>query len=257
MDWQHAALTLHCVLGMDKAIVAVDIAHDQETFDAWDVPILKGRLSFCTMVKMATLGRGRKALGENFRCPGASEVFRFSEPGPEALSGERLHGFGLYADTETARAVQAAMPRLDAPCLGITTTPVATAPRPPQSLLLIVDAYQAMRLVQGWAYHNGPLKSLFLVGNRGICAEAVARPLATGKPNLTPLCANTRHTAKWADGDLGFGLPFSCLESLADGLVNTIPAVEPPDRKEGLLKRCEKAGVDLDLPSGTCYFMKD
>ncbi len=219
-------------------------------------PRLKGSMSFCAMSRLASLGRGRKANKSNICCPGALETFRYAEPGTEAVSGKRLHGMGLYATRKLAADVQSSMAKLSKPCFGISTIPLPECARSPVSLFLVVDAYQAMRLTQGWAYHHGEMRDMSVVGNRGVCSEGVARPLNTGSPNLTPLCANTRHTAKWQDGELGFGLPFDGVESLVDGLIHTIPAVEPEKRRQSIIERSEKAGLDLYIPPGKCYFQR-
>lgn len=254
MDWLRAAQTLRCVLDLPREVVAVDLAQTSAEFASWSVRALKGKLSFCAMVRLASLGRGRKALGANFGCRGASEVFRFVEPTPEALSGERLHGFGLYASQEIAQQMQASMARLPEPCMGVAVMPLAACNRPPQVVVVLANAYQAMRLVQAWAYHHGPVRNAFLAGNRGICAECVAKPLVSDMLNLSPLCANTRHTAKWADQELGLGLPFAHLEQLLDGLLKTVNAAESEERKQALVERCAAAGVELKLPRGTSYF---
>jgi uncharacterized protein (DUF169 family) len=255
MDLQQIALAFSCILDLKREIVAVDLVHSEEDFARVPVAMLKGCLSFCAMARLASLGHGRKAKGENISCPGALEVFKFTEPGKEALSGKRLYGFGLYANQEIAADVQTSMARIKNPCLGIATQPLAACIRPPASILFFVNAYQAMRLGQGWAYHHGQLEHMAIVGNRGVCSEGVARPLVTGEPNLSPLCANTRYISKWSDTEMGFGLPYDGLTSILDGLIQTIPAVESPKRKMTIFKRCEAAGMTLTIPKGTCYFL--
>jgi len=256
MDMKKAAALMECVLDLKRGIVAVDIAQTEAEFASWTIPKLKGRLSFCSMVRLASMGYQRKALGENFGCRGAAEVFRFVEPGRESVTGERMFSFGLYAELETAQKVQLSMATLVEPCSGIAVMPLATCVREPDSLVLIVNSYQSMRLVQAWAYHHGPVTNLSLLGNRGICSECVARPLSTGELHISPLCSNTRHLAKWTDGEMGIGIPFEQLESLLDGLVQTIPAVESEQRKHAIIERCTLAEVELSLPVRKSYFSR-
>lgn len=252
---QHALLS--CILGLQRKIIAVDFFCTAEEFEDCPAPQFKSRLTFCSMVRLASLGYGRKALNSNFSCRGASEVFRFVEPGVDSISGERLFGFGLYAHRDLAGQVQASMARLSSPCSGLAVLPLSSCTSLPKSIVIVADAYQAMRLTQAWAYHHGLLEDLAIAGNRGICSECVAKPLATGKLHLSTLCANTRHVARWSDQEMGIGLPGDKLAILLDGLIRTVPAVETSARKQAILLRCEEAELDFSMPEGKAYFMRE
>ena len=256
MDFRRMAMMLHCILDLRREVVAVDFAHSEDEFADWPAPPLKGGLSFCTMVRMATLDKGRKAKGDNFSCKGAMEVFRFSDPAGESLTGERLFGFGLYADMEIARQVHIAMARIPEPCLAVGVIPLKRCLRTPKIVMLVAESWQIMRLVQAWAYHHGHLSDISLVGNRGVCSECVARPLITGQPHISALCSNTRFSAKWSGGDMGLGLPYDNLEPLLDGLVKTIAATETDKRKENIKQRCQEAGLELELPESRAYYLR-
>jgi uncharacterized protein (DUF169 family) len=252
---QQFALT-SCILGLQREIVAVNFFCTAEEFEVYPILQFKRKHTFCSMVRLASIGHGRKALSSNFRCRGASEVFRFVEPGADSISGERLFGFGLYAHRELAGKVQSSMARLATSCSGLAVLPLSSCTSLPQSIVIVVDAYQAMRLVQAWAYHHGLLEDLAIAGNRGICSECVARPLTTGKLHLSMLCANTRHVARWSDQEMGIGLPGDKLGILLDGLIRTIPAVETSARKRAILRRCVEAEVEFSMPEGKAYFIR-
>lgn len=256
MNLKSQSTLISCILGLQRQIVAVNLFCTSDKFEASPVPQFKGKLTFCSMVRLASLGLGRKAQYSNFRCRGAGEVFRFVEPGEDSISGERLFGFGLYAHRDLAGRVQTSMARLPAPCSGFAVQPLSSCTSLPQCIVIVGDAYQAMRMVQAWAYHHGPLEDVAIVGNRGICSECVAKPLSTGKVHLSMLCANTRYVARWSDQEMGIGLPGEKLDVMLDGLIRTIPAVETPARKQTILRRCAEAGVDLPLPEGKAYFLR-
>lgn len=256
MDFQRMAKMVHCILDLRCEVVAVDLACTEDEFADWPVPQLKGGLTFCTMVRMASLNKGRKAKAENFSCKGAKEVFRFSDPTGRSLDGERLYGFGLYANRYVARQVHQCMARIPQSSLAVGVMPLGQCLRPPKVVMLVAESWQIMRLIQAWAYDHGPLTNLSLVGNRGVCSECVARPLETGQPQLSALCSNTRYIAQWSEGSMGFGLPFDKLEELLDGLVETIAGTETDQRKALIRQRCEEAGLELNLPESKAYYLR-
>lgn len=254
MNFEKCSHLFYCLLNLKREIVAVDIARTKEEFDHWLMPDLKRPLSFCTMVRLASNGYKRKASGNSFGCPGSSEVFRFNNPIEGDDHGKRLFSLGLYATLEIAKQVQDSMARLPAPCAGVGVMPLKACEHAPKSIIFFVNAYQAMRLVQGWVYHFGTVDDFTLTGNRGICSECVAKPISTGSLHLSPLCSNTRYSANWGDQELGLGLPFSKVERLLDGVIKTLPAVETEERKKAIVQRCSELDLNLDIPLQTSYY---
>ncbi len=255
-DLDQSARLFSCLLGLERPIVAVSLAEFREQYENWPQPQLRRRLSFCLLVRLAATGRARKAAGAHFRCPGSAEVFGFRQPAEGMDRGKRLHGLGLYADREIAAGVGQTMARLEKPCYGVAVMPLQDCTSPPKSVLFLVTPYQAMRLVQGWSYHFGAAEQFTLTGNRGICSECVAKPLATGSLHLSPLCANTRYAANWRDSELGVGVPYTKLAPLLDGLLRTYGPTEPEKRKAEIRRRCRQAGLSDLLSEGSAYFTR-
>lgn len=256
MTVHEKGLLFACILGLKRDIIAVSLAQTQTEYEMWSATQFTRQLTFCSMARIASAGHRRKAAPENFKCPGAREVFGFTEPNAKALSGERLFNFGLYADRHVAQQVQMSMARLERPCHGVLLSPLKLCTSLPDSVLFLVDGYQTMRLVQAWAYHHGVIKEVSITGNRGICSEGVARPLASNSLHLSALCSNTRHIAAWKDQELGAGLPATKLDLLLSGLLATIPAAEPPARQQAILDRCTQSGLSCSIPTGIPYFMR-
>lgn len=254
MQCKSAADLLTCLLNLKRKIVAVSLMPTKEMYFQQEVPELKRPLAFCMIVRLATIGHGRKASKTEFRCPGASEVFLFRSPKSNEEYGKRLFSFGLYNNRETACNVQTSMATIPEPCYGVVVQPFSTCAFVPDTIILFANGYQAMRLTQAWAYSFGPLQGMSLTGNRGVCAESVAAPLSSGKMHLSPLCSNTRYAAKWDDNELGLGIPYQRIEGVINGLVQTIPAVEPLPRRNAIISRCQELGIDLEIAAGKTYF---
>ena len=43
-------------------------------------------------------------------------------------------------------------------------------------VILITNPYNAMRITQGYAYHNGPIKNVQFSGMQALCEECMTRP---------------------------------------------------------------------------------
>jgi uncharacterized protein (DUF169 family) len=254
MQFRELAQLFSCILGLKREVVAVHLAATREEYQQLPSQELQRKLSFCMMVRLASLGYGRKAAAAQFHCRGSAEVFLFRKPDTGERFGKRLHDFGLYASQETAGQVQQKIATIAEPCHGVGVSPLGDNVSPPTGIIIFVNSYQAMRLVQAWSYHFGPVDELSLSGNRGVCSECFAKPLSTGALHLSTLCSNTRHLAKWGDDELAVGLPSQKIEEVTDGLIRTIPAVEPTERRKQLMQRCSEAGIDLEIPPEGPYF---
>ncbi len=250
--------TLTCLLGLSRFPVGVSLLADASAFDACPLPRIRRKISYCNMVMLASrksAPKGRKAVRENFACPGSAHVFGFVPTDEQMRSGRRFMDFGLYDRLETAARTQAEMARLEEPPAGVAVAPLhAFRETAPNTVLLVVNAYQAMRLVQAHAYGSGVIRSVRMVGNRGICSECSAVPLTEGKFNVSMLCSNTRFAARWRDDELGIGLPYADLPGLVRGLIATTNACETDRRKRAISARCLNYGLDLEITFQSSYF---
>ncbi|CAG35919.1 DUF169 domain-containing protein [Desulfotalea psychrophila] len=256
MDFKKIEDELTCLLGLSRRPVAVSLTQDQNQFDAWPQMKVTTPLSFCAMVRLATTGRSRKTDKEGVKCFGAADVFGFRSSVSATDASQALVSMGLYSNIDIAQKAQASMSKFPTPCLGLSTSPLSETTFNPSILLLIVDAYQAMRIVQGWAYFFGGAHQFLLTGNRGICSECVAKPWLTDSLHLSPLCANTRYACKWDDHELGIGVPFAKVEKLLEGIAKTVGSVEPELRKNMIEERFQKQGLDYEKPQDTTYFLR-
>jgi uncharacterized protein (DUF169 family) len=124
----------------------------------------------------------------------------------------------------------------------------------PDIVIMIINPYQAMRIVQGYAYHYGVAKNIQFTGNQGLCSECTATPYEANDLNISLLCANTRFAAKWNENELGIGMPFSVFLTVTDGVLKTINPSEPDAVKKIIMDRAEKQNHNIDIALGTSYY---
>ena len=254
MDIKAMVEDLNCALGLERNIVAIKFVFNKEEFELSNVPQVRYRLSYCNMVKLAASGKSFKADISNFLCIGSAKALGLVKPDSNAISGNVYHSFGLYDSLCTARNVQKDVTFLDHQAYGVLVMPLEKHEAQPDIAIFIVNPYQSMRILQGYAYHNGAAKNIKIVGNSGICSECTATPYDTNDMNLSLLCSNTRFAAKWRDNELGIGMPFNMFEKVYHGIMKTIGPCEPKDRKEGIISRCKEAGREMDIQLDGNYF---
>lgn len=254
MNIESIVKDLNCALGLERNITGIKFVFSKAEFDLWDVPQARFKLSYCNMVKLAAAGKGLKADISNFLCVGSAKALGLIKPDANAISGNVYHSFGLYDSLCTARQVQKDVTFLDHQAYGVVVMPLEKFETKPDVAIFIVNPYQSMRILQGYAYHNGAARNIKIAGNSGICSECTATPYDTNDMNMSMLCSNTRFAAKWKDEEIGIGMPFSMLESVYDGVVKTIGPCEPDDRKLKIIARCEEAGRKIDIRLNSNYF---
>lgn len=247
---------LEAALGLARPVAAATFHATPEEHEASVLPRLKRPMNYCSMLRLALLGHARKADLSGMRCPGARRALGLVPPDAEFTSGRRYLSLGLYADLEQARRTAARVAILPGPVHGIAVQPLRTCTALPHVVILVCSPYQAMRLVQGRVWGQGPLEAMTSLGSQGVCAELTALPHLAGRPNVSLLCSNTRHDCAWEDGEVGVGLPFADFAATVRGVLATLDAAEPDRRKRDIARRGRENGSGLAPRAGAAYFLK-
>jgi NitT/TauT family transport system ATP-binding protein len=246
---------LNCALGLTRQPVAVSFFFTQEDYEKSLMQESVTTASYCTMVRTATLGHGRKAKLEHVKCPGATRALGLVPPTEDYLSGKRYHSLGLYKDTECARETTAHVSIMKESLYGYSVQPLSTCISTPDVILIICNANQAMRVIQGSIYNSGPKHQFSSLGMQGVCSELTARPLLTQKLNVSLLCSNTRYSCAWSDDELGIGIPISIFDKVVDGIVKTINSTEPDKNKYAIAQKAKELNLEFDIHLGSAYFL--
>lgn len=195
--------SLGCALGLKRQLVGVTFLFDKEEFNTCMVPLSTQSISYCSLVRMATIGFERKAGLKQISCPGATRALGMVPPDEEYLSGRRYLSLGMYNNLECARETATHVARMEREVYGIAVQPLLGCKATPHVVIAICNPNQAMRMVQGRIHGSGPLTPMQGMGMQGLCAELTVRPFLTSDINTSLLCSNTRYTCAWADSELG------------------------------------------------------
>jgi len=250
---------LYCALNMSRNLVGVKFIFSEEEFDNIGTEPMKGKASYCQMVKLAAMGRHIKSCRDNFTCGGGVRAIGLEEPDNSVISGQLYYNtLKLYNRLGTAKAVQKYVTFIEHRIYGVLLKPLQDCDIEPDIVIIILNPYQAMRVIQGYAYHYRAPKNIRMTGNQAICSECTAVPYETNDLNISCLCSGTRMLAGWDVNEMSIGIPFNMFNNIVDGVIKTINPTEPDSVKNEILLRCKEKGItlDIDVEPGKAYYRR-
>jgi NitT/TauT family transport system ATP-binding protein len=253
-DLKNHVAQFNCALGLDRQLVAVTFFFSKNEYEKATEQQIKAPMSYCSMVRTATLGHARKATVDHVKCPGAKRALGLSQPDEDYLSGQRYHSLGLYKDMTCAKDTTAHVRIMTESVYGFSVQPLSVCDSTPHVIIAICDPNQAMRLVQGYIYNFGPVQPMGSMGMQGVCSELTVRPFQSQSINVSLLCSNTRYSCAWSDGELGVSMPFSAFAKVVEGVISTINAAEPDKKKQAIITRADQVGLQFDIQPGAAYY---
>ncbi len=250
-DWTGCSVNLTKALGLARLPVGVKLLRTREEFDSWDVEGARAATFYCAAVKQASEGRAFKLGPDHFRCESSRQILGLEAMPSEPFYSASYSECGLHRDERVSDAVVGDIAVVPRTVLGIVVMPVSMfTDRRPDVVIIIANAYQSMRMVQGFTFHNGRAPALRSIGQHGICSESTAEPILSETLNVSLLCSGTRYFAKWGDDEVATSLPGSQFASMVDGVLQTINPCEPDARKRAIA--LDPPDVDIEL--GGSYF---
>lgn len=124
----------------------------------------------------------------------------------------------------------------------------------PDIVIMITSPYTAMRIVQGYTYAYGFAQNIMMSGMGALCSELTVRPWKNQDMNISMLCSNTRFTSGWGDDEVGVAFPHYMLAEILTGVKSTMNEVDPDEKKEKIIERMNKSGVQLEVRIGKNYY---
>lgn len=250
---------LKIALDLEREIVGVHFLFIEEEYrdcDAWEI---ENKPSFCGMISQAMNGKKVKGKFDSFGCQGGPEMLGMKNVSNYVRSGKQFETFRLYEDMAIARQVQNALCFINQKIYGVVAAPLEKMEEA-DVVLFLGNAWQMMRVIQGYTYHHGVAANIGMIGNQGICSDLVSRPYVKNDLNISLLCVGARLNTKAKDGELGAGMPIHLFDDIVNGILKTINPAMENRRKEELQKRLlarEKNDVELEFGKMYASYAKD
>jgi uncharacterized protein (DUF169 family) len=249
-----AVFRMSKALRLERQIVGLRfLAYRQELETSAFSPLAHKR-TFCGMAHAASQGEIFTARGEDFGCPAGALALGVAEENEVSRSGRGFCSSGLYGSFAAARQAKDSMRYINHRMYGIELGPLAKMDAA-DTVIIIGNARQMMRIMQGYAHQFGAPKNLCAIGNQAMCSDLVSKPFNNNDINLTLMCKGARENTKCGDGDMGAGFPAQMFHAIAEGVLATMNLVETNAEKQRILDGLETPmalgiGVEMNQSYG-------
>lgn len=255
MLYVEKATLLNCALELDRKIVGIKFLFNEEEFKNADANQLTHKMNYCVMVKLATIGKVLKAVGNDLACLAGARALGLKEIDNLHRSGQVGKKLGLYRDNSTSKNVRDGMSYCDHNAYGILVKPLDKFVEEPDVVIIISNPYNIMRVIQGYSYSYGIKSSFKMTGNQAICSESTAYPYLSNDINTSMMCIGTRHKSGWSDNELSISFPFCRFEKIANGVLNTLNIMDNNQKKKAIEKKMHDNGyTDFEIKFNHNYY---
>lgn len=214
-------------ISLTREPVGITFLFTKEEYDNYPVEEIKHGTAYCVMVKYAAVdGKSLKCRLEHHRCDGATTAFALEHSTEQIESGKEYFSYKLYSSVSVARRMRESIKslhRMPVSTYGIAIVPLKDCVQTPDVIIMMTNALQAMRLVQGYEYYTGKKPVIDMGAMQAMCSELTVSPYLTGEMNVSVMCPSTRMLCKWTENDMAVAVPFELFEMVSKGVVATHP----------------------------------
>ncbi len=238
---------LEALLDVTRKPVGVKFLLSEDDYNHFSAQEPKNRMSYCTLVRRASDGIGSKFHSGHMACSGGSVALGLDKPTEKMLTGERRYKQGAYQDLCVCRKVSKHMAYCQS-TFGVAVLPLDEFTAEPDVVIIVCEPFQAMRLVQAYAYSHGHAKDICLSGMQAICQECTSFPFENDQINLSLMCSGTRLLAGWNNSEMALGMPYHIFSQIVTGLKATVNPLERDPQKRAIAQRIKEQDLDEDAP---------
>ncbi len=206
-------------LKLSKSPVAIKFVLREEDIPEGIEKIENGA-RHCELVQKASRGEIFYATAEEQTCKGGASALGLMEPPEKVRTGEMYQSLGRFSSIGSAKRTIDEIPKIDTMMYGIIYSPLEEAKFDPDVIVIICSPLQAMILAQAMVYTLGGRVEADFSGIQSICADAVAGPFTTKRPNITLGCSGSRKYADIQPDEVIVGLTGENIGCIVNALEN-------------------------------------
>lgn len=240
-------------LGLERHIVGIEFLAYRQEFEESKAEALKEKRTFCGFVNKASRGESLKVTGENFSCLGGAQSIGVLVEPETTKSGRLYEHCGLYSSHAVARSVNEGMQHIKHKVYGVKASPLEET-EDADVVIILGNAKQMMRIIQGYSYEYGVAHHLTTVGNQAMCSDLCAKPFMNNDINFSLMCCGARASTQCTDGEMGVGMPIQIFRRVVDGVLATLNLTETNNVKKEILERLDSPDeLGFEITMNTSY----
>ena len=222
-------------LGLQRRVVGVHFLDFQEDYDRSKVPSASHKGPYCYQVRQALDGKHFKVDKTLVTCDYARAAIGLTKPDISMREGRSFDYCGLAETRTIGKSIADAMLYIEQDIYGVELGPLEEMQH--ADLVIMVDSAQTvMRIFQGYAYKYGAPQNLCFYSNQAMCSDMTSKVFHTNDINMSLMCNGTRRYGKFDDGELAVSLPINMFDTLTDGIIETINAVQSGPEKMKIME---------------------
>jgi uncharacterized protein (DUF169 family) len=239
-------------LGLRHRIIGVRFLDFQENYDNCTVAPALRKGPYCYQVRQALDGNHFKVDKNLVACDYARAAIGLEKPDISMREGRSFDYCGLAETRSIGKSIADAMLYIEQDIYGIELGPLEEM-QSADIVIMVGSAQAVMRIFQGYAYKYGAPQNLSFYSNQAMCSDMTSKVFHTNDINMSLMCNGTRRYGRFDDGELAVSLPINMFDTLTEGIIETINAVQSVPEKKKLLETLEHnsrpASEDNDISS--------
>lgn len=229
-------------LGLQHRVVGVHFLDFQENYDDCKVPFATHKGPYCYQVRQALDGNHFKVDKISVTCDYARAAIGLVKPDISMREGRSFDYCGLAETRTIGKSIADAMLYIEQDIYGLELGPLEELQHA-DIVIMVASAQTVMRIFQGYAYKYGAPQNLSFYSNQAMCSDMTSKVFHTNDINMSLMCNGTRRYGKFNDGELAVSLPINMFDTLTDGIIETINAVQSGREKKNILETLEHTNV--------------
>ena len=225
-------------LGLKREMVGIRFMPYKKEYDLSDATE-KRHVALCEVVSDASRGIHGKTRSGMLSCKAAGYIIGLEEAPSNIRSGLEDYRNEKYASYSVSHQVSNSKDYIDHSIYGVEAFPVNHDVNGADIIIFITTAKNVMRIMQGYARYYGVAGNLLTMGVHGICSGLISRSFVNNDINISLLSPDSRDKGGFDAREMGVSVPVNMLETVLDGILETVNLTENNAPKREILARLE------------------